>query len=263
MDNDDVRRFPRCGVFWRTWFATERLLGTLPMVVVTPIVGALFGTAWAVSHPSVEVVRHGLVVPARQSLWGVLFTALIAGGVGVLAMIFLVFVVVWVWYRLLGDRVWEGVYARTLTQSVGSLMLFDIRRKGSVPVDPMTLNPLGCFVKTPSGTTWPSTEGDLYSRTNPEGFTAHAPLTPEPGTYEARWYSTRGRSREYEVARVKVRVADDWSVTQRPHDADPNRSGGEWQRLRASAAEGTGKLGEDGQVDVDPDAVQSTDSEGE
>jgi hypothetical protein len=62
-------------VFWRTWFRTEDALSALPMAIATPTVGALSGTAWAVSHPS-EVVRDGVVVLVRQSF----LDALLPGG---------------------------------------------------------------------------------------------------------------------------------------------------------------------------------------
>lgn len=54
-----------------------------PMAIATPTIAALFGTAWAVSHPAFVTVRPRLVVPVRQSLGDVLVTALFWGAIGV------------------------------------------------------------------------------------------------------------------------------------------------------------------------------------
>ncbi len=77
-----------------------------PMAIATPTIAALFGTAWAVSHPAFVTVRPRLVVPVRQSLGDVLVTALFWGAIGVGAVMSSVFLMALAWYRLSGDRVW-------------------------------------------------------------------------------------------------------------------------------------------------------------
>jgi hypothetical protein len=44
--------FPRFRVFWRVYYSAQEILGLLPLVILTPTVGAFLGTAGAVSHPS-------------------------------------------------------------------------------------------------------------------------------------------------------------------------------------------------------------------
>jgi hypothetical protein len=173
------------------------------MVLVTPTFAAVVGAAWAMSHPAIAIVRHGVAVPARQSVWTILGSALVAGGLGVLVVVAAVFVAVYLRYRLAGNPAWEIVY--TGAHAAPPMLFFELHSRGDLPIDPVTLGPMECQIRTPSGM-WESRAGDLSPRFNPPGVVARPPLTPEAGWYEARWHAERGTGRIHEIARVRVEL---------------------------------------------------------
>jgi hypothetical protein len=202
-------RFPRWRVFWRTWSGTEQRLGTLPMVIVTPAVVSLFATVWAVSNPS-EIERRGVVRLVPQPLVNVVMNALFGGVVGVLAVIGVVFVGVWIWYRLLvGDATWDARYGETTHE----FMFFDLRCKPPVPVASSTLGAVECMVKTPGGQVMTAVGPGNVWASNPVGIRAQFHIRRELGVYSVRWYAARGQSRLQEVARGWVRF-DGAGITQ-------------------------------------------------
>ena len=188
--------FSKRPAFWRYWYQTEASLSRLPMLFLIPAAGAFVGTAWGVSHPS-ETIRDGLVV-SQASFWGVLFSALIGGVVGVALLIVVVWGYLWFRYRRAGgDAEWEAVYEG----SVEGRMFFELRCKAELPIDPATLGALTCLVKAPDSSI---VHAEKYGpRLNPPGYTAHFALTRQPGEYEARWYAARGTGKLQEIARYK------------------------------------------------------------
>lgn len=95
--------FKRRPLLYRYLFKTEQLLGSLPMVIVTPVVGAIGAAAVAARAPDHEVVRGGDVIDRSSYLhvFGVAAIGALAGVVLVLVLAFL-----WnVWtYRSRTDR---------------------------------------------------------------------------------------------------------------------------------------------------------------
>lgn len=144
--------FPPWNLFWRTWFETERVLSTLPMLTVTPTIAALFATVWAVSTPA-TMTLHGAVVLVPPSLGDSVLTAVIGGATGIVVVICAVFVFVWLRYLLRGDRVWDAGHVEAIAAggSPVPLLSFELRCLAAVPRMPETLGVLGCTVRTPSG----------------------------------------------------------------------------------------------------------------
>lgn len=195
------KNFPRRRLRWRLVRATEARLGSLPMVLVTPTVAAVAGTAYAFSHPSL-VIRKGLVV-GEQHFWHTLWTGVAGGLVGLAAVIGCVFMGVWFWYRVLGgDRAWEAGYCGRDAK----VMFFELRCKEDVaPADPLHLGAVECWVKTPSGTVVRNrNRAQLLGE--PPGLMAFISAEPELGPYEVRWYAAREGERWREVARKRLRV---------------------------------------------------------
>ncbi len=96
----EADRFPRWRVFWQVWYRAEAVLGSLPMVVIVPSLTAVGAAIWAVGHPALTI-RRGLVV-GQRSVWSAVLNGVIGGVVVLCALAGLVFIAVWVWYRLLG-----------------------------------------------------------------------------------------------------------------------------------------------------------------
>lgn len=176
------------------------------MVLLIPVAGAIIGTAWAVSHPVKETVRHGVVV-SHASFWHVLLLA-VAGGVGGIVVVAGVIVLGAIaYYRLRGDRTWHAHYSG----DKDGRATFELRKRPSaLPTHVATLGAVECAVKTPRGAILSSED-----RTNPvgwfagpEAFAAYFSMDRENGEYEVRWYVARGRTHLQEVARLKVRSYD-------------------------------------------------------
>jgi hypothetical protein len=203
--------FPPWNLFWRTWFETERVLSTLPMLIVTPTFAALVATVWAVSTPA-TMKLHGAVVLVPPSLGDSVLTAVIGGAVGIAAVISGVFVLVLVRYLAFGDRVWDAGHVEA-----GGSLYFELRCLASAPRMPETLGALGCTVRTPSGRLWLAQGANFIRREgSPGGIVARSELPTEPGRYEVRWYAEENKGRVHEIARAKVEIDANANVRRLP-----------------------------------------------
>lgn len=206
----DERQFPRFAVFWRTWIMTGRVLGSLPMVIVTPTLAALVATVLAAATPPTTTIqRHAVLIP--PSLGDSVASAVVGAAVGILAVVAIVWCGVWLWYRITGaDREWEAVYAAT---DGDGEMQFELRSKGRGSVLPFApITRLGhdpeCWIRTPSGKTKRfSTRAGMNVLIPNGGLYVRLHEEPAPGVYEFRWYAPHWPS-VYEVARGNARV--DW-----------------------------------------------------
>jgi hypothetical protein len=84
-------KFKRRPLLYRYLYKTELLLGSLPMVIVTPVVGAIVAAAVAARAPDHEVVRHGEIIDRSSYLhvFGVAAAGALAGVGVVLVLAFL------------------------------------------------------------------------------------------------------------------------------------------------------------------------------
>jgi hypothetical protein len=204
------------------------------MVLLVPITGAFAGTAWAVSHPAQEYVRHGLVVGGASfthALWqaviGSVAGLLIVGGLLLWCMLFYLRVWLPLWDRYRG---WEPTW-EYFPGSDAVLMRLVCRI-----VPPVSTDSLGhkeCVVKRPDGTTWlVAAGGSVMDTLIPTGDVTHSMpaaqailnLRGESGDYEVRWYGTNRK--RYEIARKKFSIPsatleDDAPQPQAHNESDP------------------------------------------
>ena len=170
------------------------------MVVVAPTIASIGATAWALSHPSLTI-HKGLVV-AEQPLWHAVLNGVLGGVVVLLALIGLIFVCFWIWYRLLGgDAVWETTYSG----STDGIVFVQLSCKQGLTADPVRLELVECLLKKPSGeiVEYP---GPLIRRHSPQGWVARFQMEPEPGRYEVRWSAQREGQHLREIARKKFSI---------------------------------------------------------
>lgn len=202
----EADRFPRWRVFWRVWYSAEAALGSLPMVAIVPSLTAVGAAIWAVGHPALTI-RRGLVV-GQRSLGDAVLNGVIGGVVVLCTLVGLVFIVVWVWYRLLGgDRVWEAIYRGRH----GAVYFFELRcKKGVGKVNPVHLGEVECWIKTPAGNVRRYAPAEEGWASDPDSAVEVWIETDDgPGRYEVRWYSMREGERRREVARQRVVIDDD------------------------------------------------------
>ena len=206
-----VGGFPRWRLWRRLLYSVEHTLGSLPVVVVAPVVAALLGTAWAVSHPSLSI-RHGIVV-GQATFSEALLSALIGGVIGLLALISLLWIGAWTWYLLLGgDRVWEAIYDEW---RLDEGLIWRLRcRNGAVPANSALLGAVELWVRTPSGITFRSSRTDTWSYEDNRryketgksetGLAARVALEKPlvAGKYQARWYVAKEGQKYRELART-------------------------------------------------------------
>lgn len=192
-------------------------MGSLPMVIFTPVISAAVGAAWAASLPIREVVRRGRIV-TEASFWHLLAFAVL----GVLLGLAVVTVGVALWgvvsYRLRGDRAWEVRWGLSDTITPAGIRM---RRNGvqlvgvaNPPVAVAALGYVDAVVRLPSGEYRLMPQhgmgplGGMRSTDSgwwfPPAGSVHEPIAP--GEYEVRWYGTTARRRRFEIARSKHTV---------------------------------------------------------
>jgi hypothetical protein len=205
-------KFPRAPLWWRYLYKTEQLLGSLPMVIVTPVVGAIVAAAVAARAPDHEVVSGGEVID-RSSYLHVFAVA--AGGAlaGVGAVLVLAFL--WnVWtYRRRTDPSFATHWGlnpkplRNLSESpqrkrqthVMPTVFLDAT--DVPPLDPATtLGPVKAITQLPDRSLMEMLPPGVA--VDSKGIWFHPirqgiAVAPE-GRYEIRWYG-RWRNHDYEI----------------------------------------------------------------
>lgn len=206
--------FPRGPLWWRYIFKTEQSLGSLPMVIVTPVLGAVTAAAVAARAPDHEVLRGGAVID-RSSYLHVLWVAAVGALAGVMVAILLAFL--WnVWsYRHRTDpsfqTKWdlspsplrdltESEWRKRQTHTMPTVLLI---ATDLPPLDPATtLGPVSGTAQLPDRSLYPMPpHGMGIDKTgiwfHPIRLTGQAAA---PGRYEVRWYG-RWRNHDYEIGR--------------------------------------------------------------
>jgi hypothetical protein len=192
--------FRRLGFAWWLLYYVQAQLARLPFLLLGPTLGAVIGTAVAVSKLS-SITIDGKVAAAVPSVWDVLLPALL-GGLGGIVVLTLCAVIWGIFsYFRRGDDNWE---AHVEAQVSG---------KGNGVWTYLSKKPEALVVQSQLGrievvTQWPS--GDFYRLAVPPPAThQHAILGTaisdfrESGTYLVRWYATEHKAHWHEVARAK------------------------------------------------------------
>lgn len=228
--------FPRGRVFARVRFKTTGLLSAVPIGFAAPATGAVVAAFLAPSHPSATV----------RVLWALIGAV---GGLGAFGL--LGWVVFWLHYRLLGDRLWQVAVA-PLRNGIVQVHLFPRR---TPPAEKATeLGRLQVSVRRPSGRFYHAGEGydagvelsDVWAR-----FLLPTPSEP-PGFYEVRWYATRGRRYYHEVTRGRFRITEEGELIVLRRRVDEFRLRGRALngRLRAALR---GMRGSSGRREAEPE----------
>ena len=186
-------RFPRWRVVWWLLFYVEDALSRLPMLLLGPTMGAVIGTAVAVSELS-SVRIDGRLAAAVPSVWDVLLPALLGGMGGIVILAVLSAIYGWGRYFIgAGDDVW--------TATMPGQGAAEVICRTDVPVAVDQLGAVECVVRRPSGTFLVTDE--LRLRHSPNGAIAYIDGPLEAGTYEVRFYATEHKRRVHEVARIR------------------------------------------------------------
>jgi hypothetical protein len=207
-------KFRRSPLWWRYLYKTEQVLGSLPMVIVTPVFGAVAAAAVAAKAPSRELVRNGIVVDesSYRHVFGVATLGALAG-IG-LAILLAFLWNVWT-YRRRTDPSFQTKWGlnpkplRDLTESdwrkrqthVMPTVFLDAA--GTPPLDPATtLGPVSGIAQLPNRSLYPMPPGGMAIDSkgiwfHPIRLTGQAAT---PGRYEVRWYG-RWHNRDYEIGR--------------------------------------------------------------
>jgi hypothetical protein len=196
--------FPRWRLWRRTYQHTETRLGSLPLLLLTPIFAATLAAFLATSQPP-EIVRNGVVIGPSSSTNLVLAVGGGLGGVALAAVgTFLVLLALYLW---LGDGSWsahnwgsrpEGASG---PESFGTLTL---ACKVTPRLSPTDLGDYECWIRTPSREVWEILDGSYTSggRGGISAMFAHL----VDGEHHVRWYATRGRTKHVELARATIVV---------------------------------------------------------
>jgi hypothetical protein len=185
--------FPRWRFAWWLLFYVEDALSRLPMLLLGPTMGAVIGTAIAVSELS-SITIDGKVAAAVPSVWDVLLPALLGGVSGIVVLTLLSAIWGLVSYFLLdGDDVWAAMMPG---QEAVELVC-----RRDVPVGVEQLGAVECVIQKPSGAFQVTDE--LRPRHHPYGAVAYIDGPLEAGSYKVRFYATEHKRRVHEVARIK------------------------------------------------------------
>jgi hypothetical protein len=194
---------------------TEATLGSLPMVVFTPVVGAIVGTAWATAEPTREVVRHGVLVAEGSFLNALLFAAVGAAlGIALVISAISLWFVTSYWVR--GDPAWEArlEFLDKTKNGIHASGSSAIRRTVSdPPSDVATLGDVEVVLRQPSGRFSHMPRRGMNGDQSAIGFAPMGLGTHFPrGEYEIRWYGTFPSRRRYEITRAKYLWAPEGDV---------------------------------------------------
>ncbi len=192
--------FPRWGFAGWLLLYVEDTSGRLPMLLLGPVLGAVVGTAVAVSE--LGTVRiGGKLAAAPPSVWDVLWPAVL-GGVGGIVVLTLLATGWGIFsYYQYGDETWEIVIEQHPSGSGGGLV--QLVCKGDVPADPNQLGAQEVIVQRPSGD-FDRTDMFTPRPGKPYGIIATGIQSiNEPGTYRIRWYATEHRGKQtHEISRT-------------------------------------------------------------
>lgn len=197
---------------WLLWALlkqdTETAMGSLPLLILTPVLAATFAAFLATSQPP-ERVRHGLVI--GPSTWSNLILAVVGGVGGVVLAAVLTYIALWGVYLRRGDSSWrvQGWFGRpagtTEPDSFGSVTL----QCSSPGIGAMDLGDYECWIEAPSGQVWELLDG---SYTGGGSMISAMFEHLVDGKHHVRWYATKRRGKHVELARGR----STWTVSAWP-----------------------------------------------
>ncbi len=192
--------FQRWGFAGWLLLHVEDTLGRLPMLLLGPVLGAVIGTAVAVSELGTVRIA-GRLAAAPSSVWDVLWPAVLGGIGGILLLTLLATGWGSISYFRHGDDTWEIVIEQHPSGSGGELV--QLVCKGEVPADPNQIGSQEVIVQRPSGD-FDRTDMFTPRPGKPYGVIATGIRSlAEPGTYRIRWYATEHRGkRTHEIGRA-------------------------------------------------------------
>jgi hypothetical protein len=190
-------RFPRGRVRARVVSDTERELGSLPMVVIAPVVAAIVGAAMAVRYTPAERVHHGVV--AGPSLWVSLLLAAVGAAAGIFLVLTVLGLSLWLGYLARPERIWslghtDGADGRAFT----------LVSRTTPPAKPIALADLEIWIeRSPGDFEVVGGATKLRPGSGSAWVFDQAEMASEPG--RARVYSLPPGARAYEVLRTTIR----------------------------------------------------------
>lgn len=178
---------------------TEAELGSLPMVLMTPVVAAVLGAAVAFRYTPAQHVHDGVVV--GPSLWWSLLLAAVGAAVGISLVLVMLGLSFWLGYLARPERIWslghtDGVDGRAFTLVSETIP----------PAKPIDLADLEIWTeRSPGDFEIIGGESKLFPGSGSAWVFNHGEIASEPR--KARVYSLQPGKRPYEVLRTTVRPA--------------------------------------------------------
>jgi hypothetical protein len=211
---DSLDRFPRGRVRARVIADTEKELGSLPMVLITPVVAAVAGAVVAFVYTPAERIHDGPV--ETPSLWTSLGLAAVGAAIGIVLVLAVLALWFWLSYLARPERSWR---LRWTDGPDGHA--FVLASRANPPARPIDLANLEIVIKrSDGGFELVGGESKLFPGRGPAWVFDHGEISPDPQA--ARLYSLQAGKRPYEVLRTTIGAADPALV--RP-DGDGQPSG--------------------------------------
>lgn len=197
---DSVDSFPRGRVRSRAIADTERELGSLPMVLITPVVAAVVGAVVAFVYTPAERVHNGLV--ETPSLWTTLALAALGALLGVALVLTVLVLWFWLSYIARPERDWRLAWTDGPDGRA-----FEIVGSTNPPARPIDLATLEIQIERSAGP-FEVVGGEikLFPGSGQAWVFDHGEMSAEPCT--VRVYSSQPGKRPYEVLRTMIRAAD-------------------------------------------------------
>jgi hypothetical protein len=174
------------------------------MVLITPIVTAIFAAALAVSEPAPHV-HHGVV--ETPSLPASAWDAVKGATAGVVLIVVLVFLWKSLNYVIRKDPVWSADASWFYRHPAEDFVFIELRNRSGRPVQISQVWPLECSVRLPSGEVV-SSSADMRVTPAIDAASARLERTPEPGKYKIRWYAVPDGVKPYELTRYTLRLSE-------------------------------------------------------
>ncbi len=196
---DSLDRFPRGRLRARVIANTEKELGSLPMVLITPVVAAVAGAVVVFVYTPAEHVNDGLV--ETPSLWASLGLAAVGAAIGIVLVLTMLGLWFWLSYLASPERSWrlgwtDGTDGRA----------FALLSDTNPPARPIDVANLQIWIKRSDGDfEVVGGESKLLPGGGPAWVFGHGEISPEPRT--ARVYSLQPGKRPYELLRTTIRAA--------------------------------------------------------
>ncbi len=168
-------RFPHARVLSRVFAETENELGTLPMVLITPVVAAVAGAVVAFVYTPAEHVHNGLV--ETPSLWASLGLAAVGAVIGIVLVVAALGLWLWFSYITCPERSWRLGWTDGTDGRV-----FQLVSNTNPPARPIDLANLEIWIKRSDGN-FDAVGGErkLFPGGGPAWVFDHGEISSSPG----------------------------------------------------------------------------------